>query len=97
MAEDESKPWMIRDVPEKTRRDVKTYAARNGLTIAEALVELVNLGLGHADAATITPVTEKGMAERIVQQIQELLESGGYGAIELTVQDDVDEEGQEDE
>ena len=33
--------WAIRDVPERVRRKVKTYAAENGLTMAQAVEALV--------------------------------------------------------
>jgi hypothetical protein len=40
-----NKPWVIRDVPEHTRREVKAYAAQHGMTVAEALEYLVGLSL----------------------------------------------------
>lgn len=39
------KPWVVRDVPEETRRDVKAYAAKQGVSMAEALEELVRRAL----------------------------------------------------
>lgn len=44
-AEDVSKPWMIRDVPARTRRKVKTFASSRDMSIAQALTKLVDDGL----------------------------------------------------
>lgn len=35
------KPWMIRDVPEHTRRQVKMYAVEHDMTVARALEVIV--------------------------------------------------------
>ncbi len=40
----DEKAWVIRDVPEKTRRKVKKFAGEWGVTIAEALERLVDSG-----------------------------------------------------
>src|SRR5258708_30810415 len=42
---DEKTPWVVKGVPEKTRRSVKVYAAQQGITMAEALEQLVKTGL----------------------------------------------------
>jgi hypothetical protein len=43
---EEAKPWMVRDVPEETRKRVKLYAVQNDMTIGEALAYLVEKALG---------------------------------------------------
>lgn len=44
-------PWVVRDVPEQTRRKVKVYAASHGITMAKAIEEIVNR------ATTVSPIT----------------------------------------
>jgi hypothetical protein len=51
---DEQRQWVIRDVDEETRTSVKIYATRNHLTIAEALKELVAMGLKHSSPVTVS-------------------------------------------
>lgn len=43
--DEEGKPWVIRDVPEETRREVKVYAAQHGVNVADALEALVHTAL----------------------------------------------------
>lgn len=38
--------WWIRDMDETTKRRVKAYAVTHGITIAQALTELVDKALG---------------------------------------------------
>lgn len=47
--------WQIENADMGTRRKVKAFAAANGLTIAEALTQLVNQALQAA-----TPANETG-------------------------------------
>lgn len=54
-SEDTNKPWMIRDVPELTRRTVKVYAAMNQLTIAQAIQLLVSRGIAAGITTTHDP------------------------------------------
>lgn len=41
MPEISKKPWMIRDLPSGVRRRIKIYAAEKGITLAEAITEIV--------------------------------------------------------
>jgi len=43
------KPWVIREVPERTRRDVKSFAAEEGVPIAQAIEFLVDTALVDPD------------------------------------------------
>lgn len=47
---EENKPWMIRDMPEYARRKVKIYATQHGVTIAQALEQIINLAIPGAPA-----------------------------------------------
>jgi hypothetical protein len=47
--EETTTPWVVRDVPEATRRKVRVYAAQHDLTIAQAVERLVGLALGETD------------------------------------------------
>jgi len=44
MAESD-KPWVVRDVPERTRRQVKAFAAEQGITMGQAIEFLVDATL----------------------------------------------------
>jgi hypothetical protein len=54
---DEQSPWVVKGVPELTRRMVKGYAALNHLTMAQAIQLLVSRGL----AAGITPTHDPAL------------------------------------
>ncbi len=45
--EETASPWVVRDVPEETRRKVRVYAAEHDLTMAQAIEALVNLALAR--------------------------------------------------
>jgi hypothetical protein len=47
MTQDKINYWMIKYVDEETKRKVKSYAARHGLQIAEALKQLVDIALAN--------------------------------------------------
>ncbi len=42
---DEQSPWVVKGVSEKTRRQVKSYAAQVGVPMADAVETLVRAGL----------------------------------------------------
>lgn len=50
MPDETNKPWMIRDVPEYVRRKVKVYAVQHGITIAQALEQIINQTVPGAPA-----------------------------------------------
>jgi excisionase family DNA binding protein len=64
MAEDE-KPWMIRDVPEHTRRKVKVFAADRGLTMGQAIESLVDIAFASLveseGVAVLSSQTDSGI------------------------------------
>ena len=39
------KPWVVRDVPARTRKLVKLYAVDHGITMGEAIEQLVDTAL----------------------------------------------------
>jgi hypothetical protein len=47
MTQDKINYWLIKYVDEETKRKVKSYAARHGLQIAEALKQLVDKALSN--------------------------------------------------
>lgn len=49
-AADRNKPWIIRDVPEQTRRRVRTVATAYGLPTSEALTLLVYTAINRDDS-----------------------------------------------
>lgn len=74
--EDTNKPWMIRDVPEKTRRTVKLFAAAHDMMMAEALSVLVDRGFkSFEEDPNISPFLHDSAAAERVQFLQELVES----------------------
>ncbi len=50
-----NKPWLVRDVPELTRRMVKGYAGMNHLTMAQAIQLLVSRGIAAGISVTHEP------------------------------------------
>jgi hypothetical protein len=52
---DEQSPWVVKGVPELTRRTVKGYAALHHLTMAQAVQLLVSRGLAVGIAPTNEP------------------------------------------
>lgn len=55
--QDREKPWVIREVAEQTRRDVKAFASVHGLSVAEALEYLVHVALSQPDVHNIERVS----------------------------------------
>lgn len=52
---DEQTPWVVKGVPDLTRRMVKGYAALNHLTMAQAVQLLVSRGIAAGITATHDP------------------------------------------
>lgn len=70
----EAKPWMIRDVPEYTRREVKVYAARYGVSMGKAIEELINAAIHKPPTEIRTvPTPEFEFTVRNAPQIADAL------------------------
>lgn len=86
---DELKPWVVREVPDRTRRIVKMYAAEHGMTMAQAVEALVDNARGpswkvtqhlvNVCAAVLKGDFEEAQAE--AKELEELLESGAAPTI----------------
>jgi hypothetical protein len=64
------KPWVVRDVPEDTRRQVKAYAAMHGLTMAQAIENLITAGQ-RPPLPTMRPQLSAGEQKRVMDSILE--------------------------
>lgn len=66
------KPWVIREVDEQTRRDVKAYAVQHGLSMAQAIEQLVAKALNPTPASKAYQQMERGLIENSRRQREEL-------------------------
>jgi hypothetical protein len=74
-----NKPWLVRDVPELTRRMVKGYAGMNHLTMAQAIQLLVSRGIAAGISVTHEPAY--GVLRDMPEEA-ERLRSIGLGQVE---------------
>jgi len=63
-------PWVVRDVPEKTRHQVRVYAAEHDLTMAQAIEQIVDGYLNNTQAPLDIPLMEQVIA--VVSKLQEI-------------------------
>lgn len=75
--EDASKPWMIRDVPDHVRVDVKTYAVQHKMTVAEALTELIGIALGKVQKSSfVLSMNNPDELKTVLRQMMQELQTG---------------------
>jgi hypothetical protein len=73
------KPWVVRDVPEDTRRKVRVYAAEHDLTIAQAVERLVETALTANPTNPTNPANRPPQIGRAAREAAEALpESDSY-------------------
>lgn len=82
----DEKAWVIRDVPEATRRKVKKWAGEWGVTIAEALERLVDSGdrvesnvvsmqtTGEIEGTRIIPTDDVSQLFQLAKMVADLIE-----------------------
>jgi hypothetical protein len=80
------KPWVVRDVPEHTRREVKLYAVQHDMTMARALEAIVESVHRRHDRQLLDALLELHRrvladdiagARREAEDVQRLLEESG--------------------
>ncbi len=52
-SDEAAKPWMIRDVPNETRKKVRLYAVENDLTMAQAVEAIVDSTVLGVDVVAV--------------------------------------------
>lgn len=71
MPQDREKPWVIREVAEQTRRDVKAFAVKHGLSMAQAIEQIVDAGLSTIGVAINVEKIEKELHEEYLRKMNE--------------------------
>jgi tRNA A-37 threonylcarbamoyl transferase component Bud32 len=76
---DEQTPWVVKGVPNRTRRLVKVYAAERNVTMAEALEQLIDAALGTntedgSDAGSRAPVLRLRVEGTAVEQANQMIQ-----------------------
>ena len=91
-----NKPWLIRDVPELTRRMVKGYAALNHLTMAQAIQLLVSRGIAAGITATHEPAfgVLRDMPDKMLAELVKRVVEEGQRRNSLSPEDRLAEEAQ---